>query len=126
MIKISRVYIIVGAFVLFFLIVAIKMYFTFNEGLKYGEAIHDSICTVQNSHEMARITLCDSGREFSLTVEKADSLGNSNFDIISLFIQQEETQLIKMQDSKLVRLVHPDGSELKLIFDNTGGDLVNG
>lgn len=114
---------IVGCIIVFAVISLIR----FLDGITRDESIEDVICDIRNSHDMARITLCDSNREFTLLVEKKDSLGNSNFDRINNFVYQNKTRIIKKADSHLIYLINDQSDSLIIDFEiDTDGDLIRG
>lgn len=100
---------------------------TLNEGIRVDEAMIDRICTIRKSHDMARITLCESGREFTLIVEEEDSLGNPNYNIINSFVTVEETTIFKQKNKTRVYLIDSQGNKLHIEFEvSSGGKLVRG
>ena len=114
---------IIGCILIFAIINLVR----FLGGITKEESIQDIICDIRNSHDMARITLCESNREFTLLVEKKDSFGNSNFDRINTFVTKNETRLSKKADNHLVYLINDRSDTLTIDFEiDTDGDLIRG
>lgn len=97
------------------------------DGVTKEESINDVIRSVENSHDMARITLRNSNRVFTLLVEKEDSHGNSNFRHIDDFIITGKTILTKKANSSLVYLINkPSGKFIIQFKVDSDGDLICG
>jgi hypothetical protein len=113
---------IVGCIMIFAVISLVR----FLDGMTTEESIEDTICDIRNSHDMAKITLCESNREFTLLVELKDSFGNSNFDRINTFVNKTKTRLFKNANEHFVYLINPSDTLTIYFTSDNDGDLIHG